>query len=41
MVHKEELLPLSDKKFHNDDIKSVWNRVRSADWSLEKLLFTV
>ena len=41
MVHKEELLPLSDKKFHNDDIKSVWNRVRSADWSLEKLPFTV
>ena len=33
----EELLQPSDKKFHNDDVKSVWNQVRSADWSMEKL----
>ena len=33
----EELLPLSDKKFHNDDVKSVWNQVRSTDCSMEKL----
>ena len=25
------------KKFHNNNVKSVWNRVRSADWSMEKL----
>ena len=33
----EELLRLSDKKFHNDDVKSVWNQVRSTDCSMEKL----
>ena len=33
----EELLRLSDKKLHNDDVKSVWNQVRSADCSMEKL----
>ena len=33
----EELLWLSDKKFHNDDVKSVWNQVRSTDCSMEKL----
>ena len=35
--HVEELLWLSDKKFHNNNVKSIWNRVRSADWSMEKL----
>ena len=35
--HGEELLRLSDKKIHNDDVKSVWNQVRSADWSMENL----
>ena len=35
--HVEELLWLSDKKFHNNNVKSVWNRVRSADWSMERL----
>ena len=33
----KELLRLSNKKFHNDDVKSVWNQVRSADCSMEKL----
>ena len=23
------------QKFHTDDVKSVWNPVRSADWSME------
>ena len=23
------------QKFHSDDVKSVWNPVRSADWSTE------
>ena len=25
------------KKFHNHDVKSVWNWVRSTDWLMEKL----
>ena len=25
------------KKFHTDDVKSVWNKVRSAHWSTEQL----
>ena len=30
---QEERLRLREKKFHTDNVKSVWNLVQSSDWS--------
>ena len=35
MFRVEERLRLSDRNFYTDDVKSVWNPVRSADWLTE------